>query len=70
MSDQGLYKIHKKNNGILPPDISEPSFLADSNQQVKTKDTSVYYALVTPPKRDSHVTKLVITRIKPYGGQC
>ena len=69
MSDQEQHKIHKKNNGRLPLDISEPSFLGDFNQQVKTADTSVY-ALATPPKRDSHFTEPVITRIKTYGGQC
>ena len=57
----------KKDNGRLPIDIPEPSFLADFNHRVKTVGKSVY-ALATLPKRDSNVTKPIAERIKTYWG--
>ena len=57
----------KKDNGRLPMDIPEPSFLADFNHRVKTVGKSVY-ALATLPKRDSPVTKEIAERMKTYWG--
>lgn len=57
----------KKDNGRLPLDIPEPSFLADFNHRVKTVGKSVY-ALAMLPKRDSDVTKPIAERIKTYWG--
>ena len=57
----------KTDNGRLPLEILEPSFLADFNHRVKTVGKQIY-ALADLPKRDSKVDTALAARVKGYWG--
>ena len=59
--------VRKQDNGRLPLDIPEPSFLADFNHRVKTVGKAVY-GLAALSKRESAVSKEMAARIKTYWG--
>ena len=57
----------KKDNGRLPLDIPEPSFLADFNHRVKSLGKLIY-SLAAASKSTSEVDKAFAARLKAYWG--